>query len=31
MTYSPHYLPSYRDFAVNAGETRQVHAFDHCA
>jgi hypothetical protein len=29
MTYSPHYLPSYGGFAVNAGENRQVYAFDH--
>jgi hypothetical protein len=30
MTYSPRYLPSYGDFAVNAGEIRQVYAFEHC-
>jgi hypothetical protein len=30
MTYSPHYLPSYGCFAVNAGENHQVFTFDHC-
>jgi hypothetical protein len=30
MTYSAHYLPSYGGIAVNAGENRQVYAFDHC-
>ena len=31
MTRSPRHLPSYDDFALTAGENRQVHAFDHCA
>jgi hypothetical protein len=30
MTYSPHNLPSYGDFAVDAGESRQIYDFDHC-
>jgi hypothetical protein len=30
MIYSPHYLPTYGGFAVNAGENREVFAFEIC-